>query len=234
MTFPLGQSSSSVGRRLLESFLPLAKLTLDTTVGPVKRFRGGHTEAAGHLERFWYARGFGMVRWERWEDPSRNARVPERAAWFADTHRIERTVPEPLRHYRWTTVGGRLLAVPKPRLKEAGTRHIRDGGTEDEFIEKLRSVHQVGVTTTLISDVSIDATKNTLRKAGPAIDAVTATLGSPRDVTLSDDGLEKDWLNAFRSAKPGQPAQRPPQLLGPMASMLASRRRLHRCAPRLG
>ena len=30
----------------------LAKLTLDTTVGPVKRFRGGYTEARGHLESF--------------------------------------------------------------------------------------------------------------------------------------------------------------------------------------
>ncbi|GEL42386.1 deoxyribodipyrimidine photo-lyase [Methylorubrum extorquens] len=30
----------------------LAKLTLDTTVSPVKRFRGGYTEAAGHLKRF--------------------------------------------------------------------------------------------------------------------------------------------------------------------------------------
>ncbi|HEV2545437.1 MAG TPA: deoxyribodipyrimidine photo-lyase [Methylobacterium sp.] len=30
----------------------LAKLTLDTTVGPVKRFRGGHTEAGKRLKRF--------------------------------------------------------------------------------------------------------------------------------------------------------------------------------------
>src|SRR5690606_18195655 len=37
----------------------------------------------------------------------------------------ERTVPEQLRHYRWTTVGGRLLAAPKPRLKEAQRRLLR-------------------------------------------------------------------------------------------------------------
>ena len=35
---------------------------------------------------------------------------------------------------------------------------------------------------------------------------------------------EADWLNAFRSPRPGQQAQPPPRLLGPMASMLASRR----------
>ncbi|MGF7212152.1 amidase [Skermanella aerolata] len=34
---------------------------------------------------------------------------------------------------------------------------------------------------------------------GPAIDAVTATLGSPRDVRLSGDGLGEGWLNAFRT-----------------------------------
>ncbi|MCR0981539.1 hypothetical protein [Roseomonas populi] len=49
---------------------------------------GGPTVAEGaHLERFWYARGLGMVRWERWEDPARNPRVKERAEWFAGTAR---------------------------------------------------------------------------------------------------------------------------------------------------
>lgn len=46
-------------------------------------------------------------------------------AWFADTHRLERTAAEPLRHYRWTAVGDRLLAAPKPRLKEAQRRLLR-------------------------------------------------------------------------------------------------------------
>ncbi|SFF40728.1 reverse transcriptase family protein [Blastococcus tunisiensis] len=46
-------------------------------------------------------------------------------AWFADTHRLERTVGERLRHYRWTTAGDRLLAVPKPRLKEVQRRLLR-------------------------------------------------------------------------------------------------------------
>ncbi|TWH71870.1 reverse transcriptase family protein [Modestobacter roseus] len=46
-------------------------------------------------------------------------------AWFADAHRLERTVREPLRHYRWRTVGSRLVAAPKPRLKEAQRRLLR-------------------------------------------------------------------------------------------------------------
>ena len=50
-------------------------------------------------------------------------------AWFADSRGLERTVGEPLRHYRWRVVerphGVRLLAAPKPRLKEAQRRVLR-------------------------------------------------------------------------------------------------------------
>jgi RNA-directed DNA polymerase len=50
-------------------------------------------------------------------------------AWFADVRGLERTVDEPLRHYRWHAVerrgGLRLLAEPKPRLKEAQRRLLR-------------------------------------------------------------------------------------------------------------
>jgi RNA-directed DNA polymerase len=50
-------------------------------------------------------------------------------AWFADVRGLERTVDEPLRHYRWHAVerrgGLRLLAAPKPRLKEAQRRLLR-------------------------------------------------------------------------------------------------------------
>jgi RNA-directed DNA polymerase len=50
-------------------------------------------------------------------------------AWFADHRGLERTVAEPLRHYRWRTVhratGTRLLAAPKPRLKEIQRRLLR-------------------------------------------------------------------------------------------------------------
>jgi len=44
---------------------------------------------------------------------------------------------------------------------------------------------------------------------------------------------EVSWLEGFRMPRPGQPARRPPQLLGPMASMLAARRseRLSLSAP---
>lgn len=50
-------------------------------------------------------------------------------AWFADAKGLERTVGEPLRHYRWHAVERRgrlrLLAEPKPRLKEAQRRLLR-------------------------------------------------------------------------------------------------------------
>ena len=51
-------------------------------------------------------------------------------AWFADVGRwTRRTAAAPLHHYRWRTVpkrgGVRLVAVPKPRLKEMQRRVLR-------------------------------------------------------------------------------------------------------------
>jgi hypothetical protein len=50
-------------------------------------------------------------------------------AWFADNRLLQRSVPEPLRHYRWTALpkrdGARLVAAPKPRLKEIQRRLLR-------------------------------------------------------------------------------------------------------------
>ncbi len=51
-------------------------------------------------------------------------------AWFADVRGLERTAPdEALRHYRWRVVerpgGVRLLAAPKPRLREIQRRLLR-------------------------------------------------------------------------------------------------------------
>ena len=50
--------------------------------------------------------------------------------WFADVRGLERTAPdEALRHYRWRVVerpgGVRLLAAPKPRLREIQRRLLR-------------------------------------------------------------------------------------------------------------
>ena len=49
--------------------------------------------------------------------------------WLADLQSRERRAPAPLRHYRWTALpkrdGVRLLAAPKPRLKEAQRRLLR-------------------------------------------------------------------------------------------------------------
>ena len=50
-------------------------------------------------------------------------------AWFADTRGLERHVGMPLRHYRWAVLpkrdGVRLVAAPKPRLKEIQRRILR-------------------------------------------------------------------------------------------------------------
>jgi RNA-directed DNA polymerase len=51
-------------------------------------------------------------------------------AWFADVRSMERRVGEPLRHYRWRMLpkgrgGVRLVAAPKPRLKEIQRRLLR-------------------------------------------------------------------------------------------------------------
>jgi RNA-directed DNA polymerase len=50
-------------------------------------------------------------------------------AWFADLRGLERRVDVPLRHYRWTVLpkrtGVRLVAAPKPRLKEIQRRLLR-------------------------------------------------------------------------------------------------------------
>jgi len=50
-------------------------------------------------------------------------------AWFADVRALERRCSAPLRHYRWTAVprphGLRLVAAPKPRLKEIQRRLLR-------------------------------------------------------------------------------------------------------------
>jgi RNA-directed DNA polymerase len=50
-------------------------------------------------------------------------------AWFADVRGIDRTASMPLRHYRWTLLrkshGVRLVAAPKPRLREIQRRLLR-------------------------------------------------------------------------------------------------------------
>ena len=54
-----------------------------------EHFGGAARAAADHLERFWFARDLGLVRWERWEDPART-RLPDlarRAAVLAGSGR---------------------------------------------------------------------------------------------------------------------------------------------------
>lgn len=43
-----------------------------------EHYGGRDIASAGHLERFWFARGLGMVRWERWEAPDTANPAPSR------------------------------------------------------------------------------------------------------------------------------------------------------------
>jgi hypothetical protein len=47
-----------------------------------EHYGGNAIAAAHHLERFWFARGLGLVRWERWENPALSA-LPRREAMAA-------------------------------------------------------------------------------------------------------------------------------------------------------
>ena len=56
---------------------------------PPGRARGAGVEAADHLERFWFVRGLGLARWERWENTAKS-RLTGRdrmAATIAESHR---------------------------------------------------------------------------------------------------------------------------------------------------
>jgi len=64
-----------------------AATTADVLVS--EHYGGGSIATAHHLERFWFARGLGMVRWERWENPalSRSPRREEKAALITSSAR---------------------------------------------------------------------------------------------------------------------------------------------------
>jgi hypothetical protein len=77
----------------------------------------------------------GRARWPiaRLDDLAALARLLDvdmgELAWFADVRCLERVAAAPLRHYRWRTLpkheGVRLIAAPKPRLKEIQRRLLR-------------------------------------------------------------------------------------------------------------
>lgn len=125
----------------------LVSAVVETLVRDVlDRFPENPTEA--ELVEFLAARGEQPARTHRFA-PQRVARLqlglqlPDRdavaqllavdsgeLAWLADLESRERRAAEPLRHYRWSALpkrdGIRLLAAPKPRLKEAQRRLLRN------------------------------------------------------------------------------------------------------------
>jgi hypothetical protein len=57
-----------------------------------EHYGGGSIATAHHLERFWFARGLGLVRWERWENPALSPapRREEMAALITSSARCPR------------------------------------------------------------------------------------------------------------------------------------------------
>lgn len=56
-------------------------------------------------------------------------------------------------HLRYLdTPYGKYNSIIKPRLNELGVRHIRDGGSEPIFLEKLNDLASVGIRSTLVMD----------------------------------------------------------------------------------
>jgi hypothetical protein len=56
-------------------------------------------------------------------------------------------------HLRYLdTPYGKYNSIVKPRLKELGVRHIRDGGSEPAFLDKLNDLASIGIRSTLVMD----------------------------------------------------------------------------------
>src|SRR5262249_33477009 len=68
---------------------------------------GRDPELANHLERFYFARALGLVRWEHWEnlarpgDPAERTDVDARAATLAASERCEAVEEPPASTGRW-------------------------------------------------------------------------------------------------------------------------------------
>lgn len=71
-------------------------VTLTTLISD--HYGGGNRDTADHVERFYFTRELGGVRWERWQNTAGNrqfsaARIAEQAAWFASTGRCSAVDP---------------------------------------------------------------------------------------------------------------------------------------------
>ncbi|NJO39562.1 MAG: hypothetical protein HC865_02420 [Cyanobacteria bacterium RU_5_0] len=81
-----------------------------------------------------------------WFAPSMQTRIEQ--ARSADSFVDSIGVNTHLRYLN--TAYGRYDDIIKPRLEELGIRHIRDGGRDSEFFEKLNDLGTIGIKSTLI------------------------------------------------------------------------------------
>jgi hypothetical protein len=89
-------------------------------------FGGRDPALANHLERFYFARALGLVRWERWEnlarpgDPAPRAGVEARAATLAASDRCEAVAEPPASTGRWLMADCRQWTNLVPAREPAG------------------------------------------------------------------------------------------------------------------
>jgi RNA-directed DNA polymerase len=120
--------------------------------------------------------------------------------WFADTHGLERRVDMPLRHYRWAVrpkrTGVRLVAAPKPRLKEIQRRLLRHvlapiplhplahGGVRGRSVRTALAPH-AGATVVIRADLEAFFSSIPARR----VYGVLRTAGYPEAVAYTITGL---------------------------------------------
>lgn len=121
-------------------------------------------------------------------------------AWFADTRGLERRADAPLRHYRWTALpkrdGVRLVAAPKPRMKEIQRRLLRrvlapvplhplaHGGVPGRSVRTALAPH-AGAAVVIRADLESFFTSI----ATPRVYGVLRNAGYPEAVAYSITGL---------------------------------------------
>lgn len=96
-------------------------------------------------------------------------------------------------HLRYLdTAYGNYNSIIKPRLKELNIRHIRDGGKNYTFYEKLNELATFGIKSTLVMDPR-DGTK--------PVDAITIAKTVPKSIEAVEGPNETDLNNFSYNAK---------------------------------
>ncbi|WP_218080022.1 CARDB domain-containing protein [Anthocerotibacter panamensis] len=114
-------------------------------------------------------------------------------------------------HLRYTdTVYGNYYGLIKPKLQELGVRHIRDGGDDAQFFQKLNDLAGVGIRSLLVMDPrdGIDPARAVAiaKTVAPSIEAVE----QPNEYDISGDSnwrtTLKNYDASLRAAFKSDPA----------------------------